>query len=157
MYAILVQLCTEVHPVTVADTDVCVDFMRTVSGSVRDALHVAVIRNNGVEAVATYGMGFGVYGVGPWPMEQSHPPTVRPQRSGHGGQRSPLTFAAVQVREDAPRRGTRRTRTPCAAPSQAVLASDCTAACRSVPVPRIEVWDCANPTLTNSTAASSTY
>ena len=69
VYAILVHLCTEVLPVTVADTDVCVDFMRTVSGSVRDALHVAVIRNNGVEAVATYGMGFGVYGVGPWPME----------------------------------------------------------------------------------------
>jgi uncharacterized protein len=63
VYDIVVQLCAEVLPVTIADTDACVDLLRSVDGSVRDALHVAVMRNNDMESVATYDAGFEAFGV----------------------------------------------------------------------------------------------
>jgi len=56
-------------PITVADTDLCIDLRRSVGGSVRGALHVAAMRNNAVEAVATYDVGFDVYGVQRWPLD----------------------------------------------------------------------------------------
>lgn len=69
VYNLVVQLCAEVLPVTVADSDVCVNLMQVVGGSVRDALHVAVMRNNGLEAVATYDVGFDAYGVQRWSLD----------------------------------------------------------------------------------------
>lgn len=68
VYDLLVQLCAEVLPVTIADTDACVDLLREVEGSVRDALHVAVMRNNDVDSVATYDAGFEVFGVRRWSL-----------------------------------------------------------------------------------------
>lgn len=69
VYSLVVQLCAEVLPVTVADTDACVDLLTRVDGSVRDALHVAVMRNNGVEGIATYDLGFDAFGVERWPLD----------------------------------------------------------------------------------------
>ncbi|MCU0279801.1 MAG: type II toxin-antitoxin system VapC family toxin [Candidatus Nanopelagicales bacterium] len=69
VYSLMIQLCAEVLPVTLADTDACVDLLRTHGGSVRDALHVAVMRTNEVHAVATYDMGFEAFGVRRWPLE----------------------------------------------------------------------------------------
>lgn len=69
VYDLVVQLCAEVLPVTIADTDACVDLLRTVDGSVRDALHVAVMRNNELECVATYDAGFTAFAVTRWPLE----------------------------------------------------------------------------------------
>ncbi len=69
VYDLVVQLCAEVLPVTIADTDACVDLLRGAGGSVRDALHVAVMRNNDVEAVATYDVGFEAFGITRWPLD----------------------------------------------------------------------------------------
>ena len=69
VYALVVQLCAEVLPITIADTDACVDLLRDVRGSVRDALHVAVMRNHEVDVVATYDAGFDEFGVRRWPLE----------------------------------------------------------------------------------------
>lgn len=63
VYGLLAQLCSEVLPVTIADTDTCIGLLGEVDGSVRDALHVAVMRNNGVDLVATYDTGFEDFGV----------------------------------------------------------------------------------------------
>lgn len=67
VYSLMVQLCAEVLPVTLADTDACVDLLRTHDGSVRDALHVAVMRTNELDAVATFDVGFEAFGVRGWP------------------------------------------------------------------------------------------
>jgi uncharacterized protein len=69
VYALMVQLCAEVLPVTLADTDACLDLLREHGGSVRDALHVAVMRTNELEVVATYDMGFDAYGVRFWSLD----------------------------------------------------------------------------------------
>ena len=68
VYALVVQLCAEVLPVTIADMDACVDLVTAVDGSVRDALHVAVMRNAGVDTVATFDTGFDVFGVQRLPL-----------------------------------------------------------------------------------------
>jgi predicted nucleic acid-binding protein len=49
--------------VTIADLDACVHLLGEVDGAVRDALHVAVMRNNDLETIATYGAGFDAFGV----------------------------------------------------------------------------------------------
>ena len=59
VYELFVQLCAEVLPVTVADTDrakalVC-DGAKI---SVRDAVHAAVMRNNDLVHIATFDSGF---------------------------------------------------------------------------------------------------
>jgi predicted nucleic acid-binding protein len=69
VYSLVVQLCGEVLPVTIADTDGCVELLKDVGGSVRDALHVAVMRNNDVHSVATYDSGFEVFGVQRFPLD----------------------------------------------------------------------------------------
>jgi predicted nucleic acid-binding protein len=71
VYALVVQLCSEVLPITIADTDACVQLLRDRdgSGSVRDALHVAVMRNNGLTAVATYDAAFDDLGVQRWTFD----------------------------------------------------------------------------------------
>ena len=66
VYSLMVQLCVEVLPVTIADTDLCVELLRGVEGSVRDALHVAVMRNSGLGMIASYDAGFDEFGVDRW-------------------------------------------------------------------------------------------
>jgi predicted nucleic acid-binding protein len=68
VYELVVQLCAEVFPVTIADTDACVSFLRETDGSVRHALHVAVMRNHDVDTVASYDTAFGLFGLrgSPW-------------------------------------------------------------------------------------------
>ena len=61
VYALVVQLCAEVLPVTIADMDACVDLVTAVDGSVRDALHVAVMRNAGVEPAPSTPAAFDAY------------------------------------------------------------------------------------------------
>ena len=59
VYDLFVQLCPVVFPVTLADTDRARDLATSVEGlSVRDAVHAAVMLNNGVEQVATFDAGF---------------------------------------------------------------------------------------------------
>lgn len=68
VYELVVQLSAEVLPVTIADTDLCIDLLGDDGGSVRNALHAAVMRNNGVEVVASYDAGFTAFGVQFWPL-----------------------------------------------------------------------------------------
>lgn len=63
VYGLTVQLCSEVLPVTIADTDACVELLADTNASVRDALHVAVMRHNDVHVVATYDGSFAGLGV----------------------------------------------------------------------------------------------
>lgn len=65
VYALVVQLCAEVLPVTIADTDLSVDLPGR-RGSVRDALHVAVMRNHDTEVVARFDAGLDALGVQPY-------------------------------------------------------------------------------------------
>lgn len=68
VYALLVQLCAEVLPVTIADTDLCVQLLGERGGSVRDALHVAVMLHADLDLVATYDTAFERFGVRRWPL-----------------------------------------------------------------------------------------
>lgn len=68
IYELTAQLCAEIVPVTVADTDLCAQLIGV--GSVRDALHVAVMRNNGIDTIATYDQGFDAFDVKRWPLAQ---------------------------------------------------------------------------------------
>lgn len=63
VYDLVVPLCADVLPVTIADTDACVHLLGEVDGSVRGALHVAVMRNNDLETIATLDAGFDAFGV----------------------------------------------------------------------------------------------
>ena len=63
VYGLVTQLSSEVLPVTIADTDLCVELLDEFGGSVRDALHVAVMRNNGLEVVASFDAGFDALAV----------------------------------------------------------------------------------------------
>jgi len=63
VYGLTVQLCSEVLPVTIADTDACVELLRDTEASVRDALHVAVMRHHDLQVVATYDTEFARFGV----------------------------------------------------------------------------------------------
>jgi len=69
VYALMVQLCAEVLPVALSDTDACLGLLREHGGSVRDALHVAVMRTHEVDLVATYDTGFDAYGVRLWSLD----------------------------------------------------------------------------------------
>jgi hypothetical protein len=57
VYDLFVQICPVVFPVTLADTDRARDLLGTGIG-VRDAIHAAVMRNNGVTEIATFDQGF---------------------------------------------------------------------------------------------------
>jgi predicted nucleic acid-binding protein len=59
VYELFVQLCPEVLPVTLADTDRARDLLLAFEGvSARDAVHAAVMLNNGVKQIATFDQGF---------------------------------------------------------------------------------------------------
>ena len=59
VYDFFVALVPVVLPVTLADTDLARDLLVSTGGiSARDAVHAAVMINNGVERVATFDRGF---------------------------------------------------------------------------------------------------
>jgi predicted nucleic acid-binding protein len=59
VYDLFVALVPEVLPVTLADTDLARDLLVSTGGiSARDAVHGAVMINNGVEYIATFDRGF---------------------------------------------------------------------------------------------------
>ena len=59
VYDLFVQICPTVLPVTLADTDRARDLACASSTiSVRDAIHAAVMINNGIGIVATFDTGF---------------------------------------------------------------------------------------------------
>jgi len=59
IYDLFSQLCPIVFPVSLADTDRARDLVRTQRGlNVRDAVHAAVMLNNGVKEIATFDEGF---------------------------------------------------------------------------------------------------
>ncbi len=61
VYNLFVSLCPVILPVTLADTDRARDLLGEAEGvSVRDAVHAAVMLNNGVAEVATFDAGFDV-------------------------------------------------------------------------------------------------
>jgi predicted nucleic acid-binding protein len=68
VYDLTVQICAEVFPVTLADTDTCAAILAASGGSVRDALHAAVMRNNEVDTIATFDARFQDYDVTLWPL-----------------------------------------------------------------------------------------
>lgn len=57
VYDLFVQICPVVFPVTLADTDRARDLLAAGTG-VRDAIHAAVMLNNGVTRIATFDRGF---------------------------------------------------------------------------------------------------
>ena len=66
VYDLAAQICVEVLPVTIAETDVAVSLLAGPGGSVRDAIHAAVMRNagiEGIEGIATFDVGFDQLGV----------------------------------------------------------------------------------------------
>lgn len=59
VYDLFVQLCPVVLPVTLADTDRAKQLVVKAGGpGVRDALHAAVMLNNGIEKIATFDQAF---------------------------------------------------------------------------------------------------
>jgi hypothetical protein len=59
VYNLFVSLCPVILPVTLADTDRARDLVVDTAGvSVRDAVHAAVMLNNGVTQIATFDAGF---------------------------------------------------------------------------------------------------
>ena len=59
VYDLFVQLCPTVLPVTLADTDRARAMLpRTPTISIRDAVHAAVMIDNGVTEIATFDEGF---------------------------------------------------------------------------------------------------
>ncbi|HXG56910.1 MAG TPA: type II toxin-antitoxin system VapC family toxin [Vicinamibacterales bacterium] len=59
VYELFVQICPVVLPVTLADTGRAKDLLVTTAGvSARDAVHAAVMLNNNVRQIATFGSGF---------------------------------------------------------------------------------------------------
>jgi hypothetical protein len=65
VYDLFVEVCPVVLPVTLADTDRAREFLPGSSRiSVRDALHAAVMLNNGVTEIASFDEGFdGITGI----------------------------------------------------------------------------------------------
>jgi hypothetical protein len=65
VYDLFAQICPTVFDVTLADTDRARDLLvEHVGLSARDAVHVAVMANRGVECIATFNRGFdGVPGI----------------------------------------------------------------------------------------------
>lgn len=59
VYELFVEICPTVLPVTLADTDRAKDLLSGAERiSVRDAIHAAVMLNNGIQNVATFDAGF---------------------------------------------------------------------------------------------------
>lgn len=59
VYEAIVDLCSVVFPVSKEDTDLAIEILtERKEASVRDALHAAVMRNHGVEWIATFDQGF---------------------------------------------------------------------------------------------------
>jgi len=59
VYDLFVQVCPVVLPVTLADTDRAKQFLSEVQGiGARDAIHAAVMLNNGVRRIATFDRAF---------------------------------------------------------------------------------------------------
>jgi hypothetical protein len=59
VYDLFVQICPVVYDVTLADTDRARDLLGDHPGlSARDAVHVAVMLNRGIETIATFDRGF---------------------------------------------------------------------------------------------------
>ena len=59
VYDLFVQLCPVVLPVALADTDRARRLMAEIASlSIRDAVHAAVMLNNGVTTIATFDRGF---------------------------------------------------------------------------------------------------
>ena len=65
VYNLFVALCPVIFPVTIADTDRARDLLNAGTGvGVRDAIHAAVMLNNGVQQIATFDEGFDrVHGI----------------------------------------------------------------------------------------------
>lgn len=65
VYNLFVALCPVIFPVTLADTDRARDLLNAGRGvGVRDAIHAAVMLNNGVPQIATFDEGFDrVHGI----------------------------------------------------------------------------------------------
>lgn len=61
VYRLVIDLCVAVLPVTLAETDLAVDLLERNGGSVRDALHVAVMRHHDIVEVATFDVGFDAF------------------------------------------------------------------------------------------------
>ena len=59
VYELFVQICSVVYPVPLADTDLAKNLLqeRPETGA-RDAVHAAVMLNNGVSAIASFDRGF---------------------------------------------------------------------------------------------------
>ena len=61
VYDLFVQICPIIFDVTLADTDRARDLLiEHVGLSARDAVHVAVMVNRGIERIATFDRGFDV-------------------------------------------------------------------------------------------------
>lgn len=59
VYELFVEVCPVVFPVTLSDTDQAKSLIGSVAGvSARDAVHAAVMLNNGVSQIATFDAGF---------------------------------------------------------------------------------------------------
>lgn len=59
VYDLFVQVCPVVHAVTLADTDRAKQMLCEVEGiGARDAIHAALMLNNGVETIATFDRAF---------------------------------------------------------------------------------------------------
>jgi predicted nucleic acid-binding protein len=70
VYDLFVQICPTVLPVSLADTDKAKSLLEQICGlSVRDAVHGAVMINNGIEQIATFDQDFdGLPGVSRYPI-----------------------------------------------------------------------------------------
>jgi predicted nucleic acid-binding protein len=61
VYDLFVQICPVVFPVLLSDTDRARELLPTLPRvSARDALHAAVMLNNGIREIATFDAGFDV-------------------------------------------------------------------------------------------------
>jgi predicted nucleic acid-binding protein len=71
VYDLFVQLCTQVLPVTLADTDQAKALLASAPGlGARDAVHAGVMKNNGLEWIASFDAGFdAVKGIRRMPLE----------------------------------------------------------------------------------------
>ena len=59
VYSLFVELCTEVYPVTLADTDAAKRLLTKHRRlGARDAIHAAVMHNRGIRAIATFDKDF---------------------------------------------------------------------------------------------------
>ena len=60
VYDLFVQICPEVLPVTLADTDRARQLLVSAAKgfSARDAIHAAVMLNHSIKAIATFDAGF---------------------------------------------------------------------------------------------------